>query len=224
MKSVQWIGVISMAGILVAGAAQSHGTHDRPKAEKPAGKAKAEDALDKEAKIAIGARVPDFTLKDSEGKEVSLSAYRGDGIVVVTFLSKKCPVSNALHPTIAALAREYGPKGVKFLGIKSNVTEEAPEVAAGVKTQGIEFPILDDPGLKIADAMDALGTPHMYIVDKAGNLRYSGAVADNWKDISKAEKRFFEDALKAVIEGKPVADPNPDAFIGCTLKRNKGMS
>jgi peroxiredoxin len=216
--------VISMAGILAAGAAQSHGTHDKPKADKPAGGAKAEDALEKEAKIAIGNKVPDFTLKDSEGKDVNLSAYRGDGIVVLTFLSKTCPVSNALHPTLAELAEEYGPKGVRFLGIKSNVTEETPEVAAGVKAQGIQFPVLDDPGLKIADAMDALGTPHMYIVDKAGNLRYSGAVADNWKEISKAEKHFFEDALKAVIEGKPVADPNPNAFIGCTLKRSKKMS
>jgi peroxiredoxin len=215
-----WKGMsyLALAGVLAAGMSQAGNA--KKGTESPA-RAGAGEVMEDEPKVAIGAVVPDFTLKDSEGKEINLTKYRGDGIVVVTFLSKKCPVSHALHPVIAAYAKEYEAKGVRFLGIKSNVTEEAPEVAAAIREQGIAFPVLDDPGYKLADALDALGTPHMYIIDKEGRLRYSGAICDYWKDYQKAEKKFFKEALDQVLAGKSVADPRPSAFIGCSFKRRK---
>jgi len=171
--------------------------------------------------LPIGSKVPDFQLKDADGKEYDLDAYRGDGIVVVTFLSGKCPVAHALVPHIAEAAKTYGAKGVKFLGIMSNSTEKTGEVTEVVRKQGIEFPVLDDPGNAVADELDAIGTPHMFVIDKAGILRYSGAFCDNWKEMDKAEKFYFRDALDAVLAGKDVAVANPDAFIGCSIKRVK---
>jgi peroxiredoxin len=212
MASLKQYGFVILAGLVLA-------TTSLAGEEKK--KAAAGEDMEKEPKIAIGAQVPDFTLKDSEGKEVNLTKYRGDGIVVLTFVSKQCPIARALTPTLVAYEKEYGAKGVKFLGIMSNVTEETPVVAASLKENGIAFPILDDPGYKIADALDAMGTPHMYIIDKQGKLRYSGAVNDNWKEPEKVEKTYFKTALESVLAGKTVAEPSPDAFIGCSIKRQK---
>ncbi len=195
-----------------------------PKLETTAPDAKSKlkmEESDRKPNLPVGSEVPDFKLKDSAGKEVDLAEYRGDGILVVTFLSAKCPVSHALHPSIAEVAAGFGKEGVKFVGIMSNSTEKTVDVATEVRKQGIDFPILDDPGNKIADAFDAVGTPHMFIIDKAGVLKFSGAFCDNWKELDKAEKFFFKDALKAVVAGEEPADPTPEAFIGCSIKRVK---
>jgi peroxiredoxin len=212
MTSLKQYGFVILAGLVLAA------TSLAGEGKKTA--AAGED-MEKEPKVAIGAQVPDFTLKDSEGKEVNLTKYRGDAIVVLTFVSKQCPIARALTPILAAYEKEYGAKGVKFLGIMSNVTEETPVVAASLKEKGIAFPILDDPGYKIADALDAMGTPHMYIIDKQGKLRYSGAVNDNWKEPEKVEKTYFKTALESVLAGQTVAEPSPDAFIGCSIKKQK---
>ncbi len=85
--------------------------------------------------------------------------------------------------------------------------------------KGIDFPILDDPGNRIADELDAVATPHTYVIDAKGKLCYSGAVCDNWQDAANAKKKYLKSAIDAVLDGKPVSEPSPEAFIGCSIKR-----
>lgn len=172
-----------------------------------------------EVKLPIGSMVPDFTLKTGDGKEINLKTYRGESVTVLAFLSKSCPISRAWHKEIASIAAEYDKKGVKFLGLMSNVTEKTPEVTTYLVGEGITFPILDDPGNIVADRLDAIGTPHMYIIDKNGKVVYSGAINDSARDTAKVTKPYFKTALASVVAGKPVAEPSPNAFIGCTIKR-----
>jgi peroxiredoxin len=169
----------------------------------------------------VGKAAPDFSLKTSDGKDFNLATYRGESPMVITFLSKGCPYSRAYHKEIAAVAKEYEAKGVKFVGIMSNSTEKTPEVAEHLRGEGIQFPILDDPGNKVADLLDAVGTPHMYVLAKDGTIVYSGAVNDGVRDPKTIKKHFFKDALSATLAGKPVPVSEPDAFIGCTIKRIK---
>jgi len=172
-----------------------------------------------EPRLPIGSEIPDFTLKTADGREINLKTYRGSSVTVLTFLSKNCPISKAWHKEIAAIAGEYGQQGVKFLGIMSNSTEKTPEVTAFLVKEGIKFPILDDPGNVVADRLDAIGTPHMYVIDAAGRLVYSGAINDSARDATKVKKEYFKTALASVVAGKPVAEPSPDSFIGCSIKR-----
>src|SRR5262249_40095072 len=71
----------------------------------------------------LGTRVADFTLaRPSDGQPWSLSKEtRNARAVVVVFLGTECPVSNAYVPTLAALHREYAPRGVVFVGVNSNL-------------------------------------------------------------------------------------------------------
>ncbi|TPW06788.1 MAG: alkyl hydroperoxide reductase/Thiol specific antioxidant/Mal allergen [bacterium] len=169
--------------------------------------------------LPIGSMVPDFTLKTVDGKEINLTSYRGESVTVLTFLSKNCPVSRAWHKEIATIAAEYEKKGVKFLGLMSNSTEKIAEVAPFLVGEGIKFPVVDDPGNVVADRLDAIGTPHLYIIDKSGKVVYSGAIDDSTREPGKVTKPYFRTALASVVAGQPVAEPSPNAFIGCTIKR-----
>ncbi|MDZ4803967.1 MAG: redoxin domain-containing protein [Candidatus Eisenbacteria bacterium] len=181
-------------------------TADAP--SKPA-MAKADETI-----LPIGSVVPDFTLKTADGKEINLKAYSGKSVTVLTFLSKNCPISRAWHKEIAAIAGEYEKKGVKFIGLMSNST-----VTTFLVSEGIKFPILDDPGNVVADKLDAIATPQMYVIDAAGKLAYTGAINNSAREATKVTKEYFKTALASVVAGKPVADPSPLENIGCTIKR-----
>jgi peroxiredoxin len=195
------------------GHAHGPGHSHAPAAAKPEGAKKAEAD-----NLPIGEAVPDFTLKTADGKSVDLAGYGKGSVTVLTFLSKSCPISRAWHKEIASIAKAYDGK-VKFLGIMSNSTEKTAEVTTFLTGEGITFPILDDPGNMVADKLKAIGTPHMYIIDAKGNLAYTGAINDSARDGTKVKKESFKTALASVVAGQPVAEPAPDYFIGCSIKR-----
>ncbi|MGC9054748.1 MAG: redoxin domain-containing protein, partial [Candidatus Hydrogenedens sp.] len=67
----------------------------------------------------IGDPMPDFNLKDYDGKEYSLAQFKGK-IVVLEFCSQECPYSRGADPDIAELHAKYSTRGVVFLGIDSH--------------------------------------------------------------------------------------------------------
>jgi thiol-disulfide isomerase/thioredoxin len=59
---------------------------------------------------------PELTLKDLDGKDVSLSEYKGK-VVLVNFWATWCVPCRTEYPMLAGLAKEYQSKGVVFLGV-----------------------------------------------------------------------------------------------------------
>lgn len=203
----------AVLAIVLGSAPLSALASDKPVASAPA--VSQPDTL----KLPIGSLVPDFTLKTADGQQINLKTYRGQSVTVLTFLSKNCPISKAWHKEIASIAGSYDKKGVKFLGLMSNSTEKIADVTPFLVAEGIKFPILDDPGNIVADKLDAIGTPQMYIIDSSGKVVYSGAINDSARDATKVKKEYFMVALASVVAGQPVAEPSPDSFIGCSIKR-----
>src|SRR5438552_7099300 len=108
----------------------------------------------------IGAPAPDFTLKTVDGKTFSLAeAARTHKLVVVMFIATKCPYSNAYNDRMRQMAEDYAKKDVLFVGVNSNKTEPAEEVLAHAKEHRFGFPLMKDPGNKVADLYDARHTP-----------------------------------------------------------------
>lgn len=87
------------------------------------------------AKIKIGEKMADFTLRDTAGKERSLHEFKAKNTVAVIFIATKCPYSNAFNHVMADLARQYASRGVAFVGINANQTEPAGEVADHARAQ-----------------------------------------------------------------------------------------
>src|SRR6266542_2028381 len=169
------------------------------------------------AAAAIGSTVEDFTLPDVNGKEQSLNSLKGKKGTVLIFVAVQCPVSNAYNERMEKLAQDYKARGVNVIGINANSTEAADAVKAHATQKHLTFPILKDPGNKIADRLGAQHTPEAYLLDANNKLVYHGRI-DNNRDASQVNSSELRDAIEATVAGKAVEKPTAAAF-GCTIKR-----
>ena len=87
-----------------------------------------------------------FTLSDTNGANHSLAELKGKNGAVVVFLSAQCPVVRGYVSRINELAAEYQAKGINFVGINSNATEDLNWVKSNVAEYGYKFPVLIDKG------------------------------------------------------------------------------
>jgi thiol-disulfide isomerase/thioredoxin len=171
--------------------------------------------------LPIGAAAPKFALVNAvDGKTV---AYKpGDGKVsVVVFTCNQCPYAKAFEPRLIELARQYQAKGVAFYAIDPNdeaqyAVESLGEMKARAVERGYPFPYLKDGDSSVAHAYGARVTPHVYVFDGKGVLRYRGYVDDSAK---AAERRTtgLSNALDELLGGKAVSNQVTRAF-GCTIK------
>jgi peroxiredoxin len=168
---------------------------------------------------AIGTTAPAFELKTLDGKPFSLAdAQKSNSYVVLMFIATQCPYSNAYNDRMRDMAAAYAKKGVLFVGINSNKTESLEEAAAHARKHGFAFPLLKDPGNKVADLYDAKRTPEVFVIGKDGKLVYHGRIDDNSDDAARVTSPDLKNALEAVLAGQPVARAETKAF-GCTIKR-----
>lgn len=184
---------------------------------------------DPSAVAAIGKPAPDFTLATADGKTVKLSDLRGKTVVLEWF-NPECPFVKAAHdagplkdlaakttaasPTVAWLAINSGAPGKQGHGAEVN--------SAAAKTWSLAHPILLDETGAVGHAYGATNTPHMYIVDAQGALVYRGGLdnAPMGEPDGGARVALFEDALAAVLAGKPIESADTRAW-GCTVKYAK---
>jgi thiol-disulfide isomerase/thioredoxin len=171
--------------------------------------------------LAIGATAPKFALVNAvDGKTVAFKP--GDGkLSVVVFTCNQCPYAKAFEPRIVELARQYQAKGVAFYAIDPNdeaqyAVESLAEMKARATAHGYSFPYLKDADSAIAHAYGARVTPHVYVIDGGGTLRYRGYVDDSAK---AGERRTtgLSSALDDLLAGKAVSNQTTRAF-GCTIK------
>jgi peroxiredoxin len=172
------------------------------------------------ADLKIGAAAPDFTLPSAaDGRLVALKDLLAKSkAVAVIFVATKCPISNAYNDRMAALGREYAGKGIAVVGINSNKTEPAAEVAEHAKAHGFTFPVVKDDANKVADAYGAEKTPEVYVIAPTGGLLYHGRIDESRDDAKNVRSPDLRNALEAILAGKPVPVPETKAF-GCTIKR-----
>lgn len=170
-------------------------------------------------KLSVGQPVPDFSLKDTTGKQHSLKAYRGQ-YVVIGFVGAKCPISNAYTSRMNGIAEDYKGKNVVFLGINSNANEPLNEIKAHAAKARYSFAILKDAGNAVADLFGATVTPEIFVLDGEGILRYHGRI-DSASDIARVERHDLRVALDELLAGNPLSKPELKAF-GCQIKRVPG--
>ncbi|MDX9972619.1 MAG: thioredoxin family protein [FCB group bacterium] len=167
--------------------------------------------------VAIGQAMPDFTLKDLDGKEHSLSQHKGNPVVLV-FVSNGCPWSRGADPQLSELAKAYQEKGVVVLGIDSDKNNTPEQIKAYVTEKNVGYPILKDEGNKVADLLGAKQTPEVFLVDKDGKLVYHGAVDDRKAETEAGKTNYIQAALDETLQGKPVSTPEKKQW-GCGIKR-----
>ena len=158
---------------------------------------------------------PDFTLPDLEGRIHMLSDYRGK-IAIINFWSAECPHSERADKTLLQFLKNWG-GGVVLLSIASN-GNEPPETLAGVaRRRGLQL-VLSDSDHAVADRFEAVTTPHVFIVDEAGILRYRGAFDDLSFRQREPTRNYILEAVDALLAKRLPETSNVDPF-GCAIVR-----
>ncbi len=164
----------------------------------------------------IGQPAPEFALEDLRGERHALRDYRGR-LVLLTFISARCPISRAYQDRIRNIAGEYRARDVVFLAINSSANEDRKEVARHASEHRLDFTILKDDGNLIADAYEAERTPKVYLIDQAGILRYRGRI-DNSQNPRMVNRQDLKIALDELLAGRPVSIAETQA-MGCLIDR-----
>jgi len=163
------------------------------------------------------AAIENFTLKDYNGKNHSLSDYKDSVAMVILFIATECPVSNAYNERMENIYNEYGPKGFAFLGINSNKAEFVDRIKEHAEDNSLTFPILKDENNVIADMFEASVTPEAYVLGSEFEILYHGRI-DNSRNESEVISKDLEKALDEILSGIQVSKKETKAF-GCTIKR-----
>jgi peroxiredoxin len=170
-------------------------------------------------------KAPDFTLKNYDGKEVKLADFKGK-IVVLEWFSYECPFCKYHYEkssTMNDLAAKYKDKNVVWLAINSTGHQETAKNKEFAEKNKILFPILDDSAGTTGKAYGAKTTPHIFIIDAAGNIAYSGAIDNAPLGETPKDEKLINYAEKALVEltaGKTVSTATTKPY-GCSVKYGK---
>ena len=172
----------------------------------------------------VGDTVADFSLKNVDGKKVSLSSYKNNKGLIVVFDCNTCPVSNAYNSRIIALSKKYE-ETFPLLAINANDPEQSPgdsfdDMVSYAKYKEYTFPYLVDETQAVAKTFGATNTPHVFVLIRSGSaykVAYIGAIDDNTRNASAASKKYVEQAIDALFGGKPVPIEKTKA-VGCGIK------
>jgi thiol-disulfide isomerase/thioredoxin len=132
----------------------------------------------------------DFTMKDLDGKDVSLSSFKGK-VILLNFWATWCGPCKAEIPGFVELQQQYGKDGLIVVGY--SVDDEAPKARAFANEYKINYPVL--LGLGREDVQDAYGPiwgiPASFIISREGKVCQ--------KHLGIAPKAVFEKEIKALL-------------------------
>jgi peroxiredoxin len=143
--------------------------------------------------VELGSKAPDFkalTL-DSIPREKSLADYRGQ-VVMINVWATWCLPCRVEMPSIEALHKAYGPKGLKIVAVSIDDPGTDAGIRAFAKQYGLTFEILHDPKGEITDLYDIDGYPETFIVGRDGVIRKKLMSATDW---NSPEARALVDRL-----------------------------
>jgi peroxiredoxin len=179
------------------------------------------------AAVRVGSPAPAFTAKTSTGQTVRLSDYQGK-VVVLEWTNHECPfvVKHYSTGNMQKLQQEAKAKGVVWFSVVSSAPGQPGFVTADqanrvVKEQkATPTAVLLDPDGTLGKMYGARTTPHMFVIDKSGQLQYMGAIDDAPslanQDVTKANN-YVRTALEQVMAGQKVSTNTTQPY-GCSVK------
>lgn len=175
----------------------------------------------------VGKPAPDFTLKDTNGAEVSLAALKGK-VVVLEWTNHLCPFVKKHYSggAMQELQKEAADQGAVWISIVSSAPDMegfvTPEEANKITAEQNAHPAhkILDPAGTLGLKYDAKTTPHMFVIDQSGVLAYAGAIDDDSSISSTANenaKNYVREALAALKDEEPIETPSTKPY-GCSIK------
>lgn len=173
-----------------------------------------------QSELELGSEMPlaDERFATASGSNVRLSGLAGNTGTVVIFWSNQCPWSSRYEQRVQQLIDQYASRGFAFLLVNSNDPTAFPrESASASRDVTLDAPYVMDPDGRLARALGAARTPHVFVFDNGSALRYAGAIDDSPGDPGNVTQPHLRNALDALLEGRNVQRAQTKAF-GCMLK------
>lgn len=138
----------------------------------------------------LGSHMPEFTVKDLQGKEISSADLRGK-VVLVDFWATWCQPCKKEMPGYQKLLDEYGPRGFAVIGFKFDMMPDTQDPIQFAKKIGVHYPlpIASDQIRGQFGGIEGLPTTMLY--DRNGILRD--------KVIGFEYTQHFEQELKPLL-------------------------
>lgn len=119
--------------------------------------------------MSISGKAPDFTLKSRDGKNLRLSDYRGQ-VVMINFWASWCGPCRQEMPLLEDLYKRYSKLGFTIVGV--NVDTDSSKANNYLKDVSVSFPIVYDTGNTVSKSFNVNAMPTTVIVDRNGNMRF----------------------------------------------------
>ncbi|HEX7236275.1 MAG TPA: TlpA disulfide reductase family protein [Gammaproteobacteria bacterium] len=113
-----------------------------------------------------GAEAPDFVLKSFTGKNLRLSEYRGE-VVMLSFWATWCGDCRAQLAELSAMRDRYQDAGVELLAVSLDQSAKQASQA----TAGASYPVLHDAAGEVGRLYDVQKMPVMVLIDRGGVVR-----------------------------------------------------
>ena len=138
----------------------------------------------------IGSRLPEFSLNDLQGREISSGDLRGK-VVLVDFWATWCQPCKKEMPGYQKLADRYGPRGFAVVGFKFDTMMDTEDPVLFAKRIGVRYPlaVASDELKQKFGGIEGLPTTMLY--DRQGILRK--------KVVGFEYTNAFETALKGLL-------------------------
>jgi len=177
--------------------------------------------------LTFASPAPGFSVKDVDGKTRSLAEFNGK-VVVLEWVNEGCPyVKKHYSGNMQGLQQAAAADGVIWLSVVSSAPGKQGHFADGDAAKAWMSARGAKPATMLLDSDGAMGmaykaktTPHMFVIDKTGQVVYQGAIDDTptakVEDI-KTAKNLVAAALADVKAGRKVSVAYKQPY-GCSVK------
>lgn len=169
---------------------------------------------------------PSFSIDDATGKRRTLDELKGE-IVVLEWTSPSCPFVRAQYASgkMQELQGWAKAQGVVWLSVLSTnpargdylTPQKAVDFNQGRKAQPTAL-LMDSSG-QMGQAYGARNTPHMFVINGAGQIAYSGAI-DTQPTVDESvvlkSRNLVRAALEDLLAGRSVSIPRTTPY-GCLV-------
>lgn len=215
MNRVKGIGVLLLAGAFAFGLTSLQGADNEGEGLK------------------IGTEMPlgSYEMIGSDDATYTLDGLKKENGLIVVFSCNTCPFVvgsksfdgwegqyNSIYKK--AKANNIGMVLVNSNAAKRDDVDSKEEMAKHKKEQGYKMPYVIDENAKLADAVGAKTTPHVYMFDKDGKLIFKGSIDNSWDTKREKLETYLFDAIAAVGSGDAITNNNTTPR-GCSIKRVK---
>jgi len=164
--------------------------------------------------VEINQPAPDFSLPDLDGQLHCLSDFRGR-IAVVEFWSAECAWVERVDQALLPLLRSWAGR-VDLLTVVADPGEDRALLASAALQRGLQFVLRAGP--EVLDAYAVEVTPHFFVVDADGILRYSGGFDDVTFRHRNPTRSYLREAVEALLSGR-LPNPMLTSAYGCAVVR-----